>query len=436
MSLLLDALKKASDDKKQQEAQQSDDASLELDLPEADFPEVEIDHKKQTQQAEAVETPAEADAQHTENIETHQELEEPSVAEPEPEPEPEPEISITEATVDTQENKDDIVEINQKPPYQAEKNVQALSALINKSNQYTKARRKKRLWGSIALLSLVILILAAYGAYLFNTQADSLYIPTAVNQKQAVETKNIQQSAAFHHKETENKVSKQRLINKKTKTKTPPAKAAINKKPATKKASINVQRRKIEDPINLLLQQAYHQYQQGRYADSLKNYKQIIETEKYNPDAWLGMAANYIKLGDYALARQSYRRLLNFDPDNSYAQAGMAMLTEAKYLPQQEAELKSLIQQQPNAAHLYFALGALYGKNNQWAAAQSAYFKAWSLENNNPDYAYNLAVSLDHIGQNKSALKFYQKALQLNNNNRMDIKALQQRIKTLQESLK
>ena len=31
----------------------------------------------------------------------------------------------------------------------------------------------------------------------------------------------------------------------------------------------------------------------------------------------------------------------------------------------------------------------------------------------NPDYAYNLAVGLEHLGQHKFALGFYRRALQL-----------------------
>ena len=41
-------------------------------------------------------------------------------------------------------------------------------------------------------------------------------------------------------------------------------------------------------------------------------------------------------------------------------------------------------------------LGNLYADQSQWAPAQQAYFQAHHLEPDNPDYAYNLAVGLDH----------------------------------------
>jgi len=72
-----------------------------------------------------------------------------------------------------------------------------------------------------------------------------------------------------------------------------------------------------------------------------------------------------------------------------------------------------MLKQQPDSAHLYFALGSLYTTQNRWPEAQSSYFSAWSAENKNADYAYNLAVSLDHLDKKKQALDFYQLSLKL-----------------------
>ena len=68
-----------------------------------------------------------------------------------------------------------------------------------------------------------------------------------------------------------------------------------------------------------------------------------------------------------------------------------------------ESRLKQLIAREPSA-YLYFTLGNLYADQSQWAAAQQAYFQAHHLEPDNPDYAYNLAVGLEHVSQPKLAL--------------------------------
>ena len=58
-------------------------------------------------------------------------------------------------------------------------------------------------------------------------------------------------------------------------------------------------------------------------------------------------------------------------------------------------------------------MGNLYAGERQWAQAQQAYFQAFQLEPTNPDYAFNLAVGLEHLNQSKAALAYYRKALDL-----------------------
>jgi tetratricopeptide (TPR) repeat protein len=71
-----------------------------------------------------------------------------------------------------------------------------------------------------------------------------------------------------------------------------------------------------------------------------------------------------------------------------------------------------LIAREPSA-FLFFTLGNLYADQSLWAAAQQAYFQAHHLEPENPDYAYNLAVGLEHISQPRLALGFYRRAVEL-----------------------
>ena len=49
----------------------------------------------------------------------------------------------------------------------------------------------------------------------------------------------------------------------------------------------------------------------------------------------------------------------------------------------------------------------------QVSPAQSAYFQAYQMQPDNPDYAYNLAIGLEHLSQPKLALTYYRKALEL-----------------------
>ena len=97
-----------------------------------------------------------------------------------------------------------------------------------------------------------------------------------------------------------------------------------------------------------------------------------------------------------------------------------------------ETSLKNMLAKHPVDANLYVALGNLYAEQNQWSAAQQAYFEAYSL-NKTTDNAYNLAVSLDHMGKPKLALPYYMHALeQATDAGNIDKVALQARISAIQ----
>jgi tetratricopeptide (TPR) repeat protein len=71
-----------------------------------------------------------------------------------------------------------------------------------------------------------------------------------------------------------------------------------------------------------------------------------------------------------------------------------------------------LISREPSG-FLYFTLGNLYAEQGSWPAAQQAYFQAYQFQPENADYAFNLAVGLEHLGQSNLALDYYRKALDL-----------------------
>ncbi len=102
-----------------------------------------------------------------------------------------------------------------------------------------------------------------------------------------------------------------------------------------------------------------------------------------------------------------------------------------------ESKIKSLIAQQPQAAHLHAALGNFYAEQNQWPSAQQSYFEAYHLDARNPDYAFNLAISLDQMGKKALALQYYKEALALLNNNagNIDRAQLETRILKLDSKL-
>src|SRR5690606_38107543 len=133
-----------------------------------------------------------------------------------------------------------------------------------------------------------------------------------------------------------------------------------------------------------------------------------------NRDALLGLAAVDVRMGRRAAAEAAYRELLRTDPRDAHAQAALVALHAGRVDGSAvESRLKNLLAVEPQAHVLNFALGNELARQARWPEAQQQYFKAFSADAQNADYAYNLAVSLDHLRQPKLALQYYQRALEL-----------------------
>ena len=162
--------------------------------------------------------------------------------------------------------------------------------------------------------------------------------------------------------------------------------------------------------MNPQLVQAYTALQSGKLAAAQQFYTEAARSEPQNIDALLGLAAVALQEGQSDEASRLYFRILDLDPRNAYAQSGLIALLGRADPAAAETRLKQLIARDPSA-FLHFTLGNLYADQSRWAEAQQAYFQAHHLEPGNPDYAYNLAVGLDHVGQSRLAAGFYQRAV-------------------------
>ncbi len=192
----------------------------------------------------------------------------------------------------------------------------------------------------------------------------------------------------------------------------PQAVAPVAPPVETPRNTIVVSRASPEPALNPLLTEAYAALEANRLEPAKSLYNQLLRTEPKNVDALLGMAAIATLEGNSDEAAKHYLQILELDPRHALAQSGLiGMLGRADPLAA-ESRLKQLIAREPSA-HLYFTLGNLYADQSLWAAAQQAYFQAHHLEPANPDYAYNLAIGLEHVSQPKVALGFYRRATQL-----------------------
>jgi Tfp pilus assembly protein PilF len=158
--------------------------------------------------------------------------------------------------------------------------------------------------------------------------------------------------------------------------------------------------------------EAYQALQAGKLDQAESGYRAALQADAQNVDALLGLATIAARRGNAQQAIGFYEQTLQVEPRNAVAQAGMIDIIGQADPQMSETHLKQLIAREPSA-FLYFSLGNLYARQAGWPAAQAAYFQAYNLQPDNPDYAYNLAIGLEHLEQPKLALTYYRKALEL-----------------------
>lgn len=198
---------------------------------------------------------------------------------------------------------------------------------------------------------------------------------------------------------------------------------------------IKISRGTTENPLFPKLNEAWNAFQTTDYMRAETLYREVQAAEPGNVNATLGLAAIALRSGREQEAQSLYRAVLESDPNNSAAVAALSTLpagASGNGDTSKESQLKSLLREQPGAASLYFALGVQYLGTGRWPEAQQAFFEAVRNEPTNADYAYNLAVSLDQLGQKPAAAAYYERALTLVNGSALfDVAAARQRLDSL-----
>lgn len=185
---------------------------------------------------------------------------------------------------------------------------------------------------------------------------------------------------------------------------------AVQAKEPTDAVSVN----RVTAGVHPRVLAGYKAYQAGDLSTAYGEYQQALREDPANRDALLGLAAVEMRAQRYEQSEAYYERLLQADPRDPHAHAGMLALRSQLMDPvQAESRLKSMLATDPGAKVLYFTLGNQYAQQGRWAEAQQAYFKAYAADSENPDFAFNLAVSLDQLRQSGLALEYYRRALAL-----------------------
>lgn len=192
----------------------------------------------------------------------------------------------------------------------------------------------------------------------------------------------------------------------------PPAPPALAPVVAPNNQQIQVVRNETAPQIPPGVQQGYQALASGQLGAARQQYEAVLRQDPLNRDALLGLAT--VAQGDQqgAQAAALYLRLLEINPDDGVALAGLIGLRQGD-LVQSESRLKAILARTPESGPVLFALGNVYAQQRRWPEAQQQFFRAYSAVPGNADYAFNLAVGLDRLNQPRLAASYYQRALTL-----------------------
>jgi tetratricopeptide (TPR) repeat protein len=194
----------------------------------------------------------------------------------------------------------------------------------------------------------------------------------------------------------------------------PPSRLPASRSAAPRLSESVVSQGRMPPQVHPKVDMAYSAYLAGDLAAARTGYQEALRDEAANRDALLGLAAIDVRTGRYESAEATYLRLLQADPSDAHAQAAIFALRANRLDPiATESRVKNLLAADPGANVLHFTLGNQLAQQGRWPEAQQQYFKAFATDPDNADFAYNLAVSLDHLRQSKLALDYYRRAIAL-----------------------
>ncbi len=327
---------------------------------------------------------------------------------------------------------------------------EALSMLIDNTNHELIKRRKLLVF---SILTVSIGILLAAGIFYYQDMQEKIHILEGKHQiaMQAIAAKTDnentpQKSEIIHNLVTDTDVeekasfAKQQLTADKA---TSQAEIKANNRLRANKtqnikataAALSIQKTQKTDPVGEKLETAWLAYKNTRYGEAAILYKSVLLLEENNRDALLGLAAIAVIDKNYQAAKNIYLALLEQDPRDPFAIAALASLSDKEFSLADKEFLLSALQKNPNAHQLNFALGNIYAQQNNWKSAQQYYFNAWQHNNENADYIFNLAVSMDQLGKQKQALRFYEDSLLMSKNKQVGFSrtAVKKRISELSD---
>lgn len=151
----------------------------------------------------------------------------------------------------------------------------------------------------------------------------------------------------------------------------------------------------------------------GLYDSAMDMYDKLYAKNKRDPRILMGRAITLQHLQRFDEAMQNYQELVDIYPSNVEAQINMLGLLSARYPAVALQRLLDLREKNPDNVGVVAQIAVTEANLRDYDAAMRFLGVAASMEPENPSHVYNMAVVADRAGKKEEALKYYEKALEV-----------------------
>ncbi len=183
---------------------------------------------------------------------------------------------------------------------------------------------------------------------------------------------------------------------------------------------------------------AYNSVLIGQYEVAVELYKQVLNVEPDNAYVKFSLAVVYQKIGQFRQAKTFYYQLLKTSPDNENEIIGNLLAILIEESPRDAIYLLSrLTIQNPKSSNILAQAAIAYDKIKNYDQAISLLQKAITIDQENIGYKYNLAVIYDKTAQYEKALDLYSDVAKnySDSNSSVSLDQVQKRIQSIKNKI-
>lgn len=162
-----------------------------------------------------------------------------------------------------------------------------------------------------------------------------------------------------------------------------------------------------------ILEIAYQDLISGRLPEAGVAYGKALAVNPQERDALLGLAYIAQRQGRKEDALSLYKQVLRQEPGNVTARAGILSLNPSGDLQDFGNQSREVAEQNPDSAAAQSVLGHALVRQNLLADARVAFSRAMQLAPEVPRHAFNLAVAFDRLHNYEEAQRYYERAVSL-----------------------